>query len=131
MVYGIAIGLGFAATENLFYELDALAVAGVAAYIITAILRTISSTFLHATATGMSGLGVGRAVVTQRPLVYAFPYYLVAVLMHAVFNLIAGLSRSHPGTFGEWTAVISLFLAIAFATFAWASFRERISAAAG
>ena len=72
---------------------------------------------------------MGKAVVQQRPLVTAFPYYLVAVLMHAAFNFIAGLSRYYPDTFGDWTAVVSLFLAIGLATFAWITFRDRISTA--
>ncbi|MCK4969912.1 MAG: PrsW family intramembrane metalloprotease, partial [Thermoplasmata archaeon] len=38
MIYGIGIGLGFAATENLLYELSALSV-GLDAYLATAILR--------------------------------------------------------------------------------------------
>lgn len=129
IIYGIAVGLGFAATENLLYELSALASAGVVAYLMTAILRTLSSTLLHATATGTSGLGVGKAVVQGRPLVTAFPYYLIAVVMHAAFNFIAGLSRYYPDTFGEWTAAVSLLLAISFATFAWITFRDRISMA--
>ena len=126
MVYGAAIGLGFAATENLLYELSALSVS-VLAYVFTAMLRIISSTLLHATATGVTGFGVGRAVVMKKALLTALPYYLVAVLMHATFNFLASLPSVWPDTFGDWTVVVSLFLVILFAGFAWRVMRERIS----
>ena len=45
MVYGVAIGLGFAATENMLYELSALSVS-LEAYLATAIIRTVSSTLV-------------------------------------------------------------------------------------
>jgi RsiW-degrading membrane proteinase PrsW (M82 family) len=126
MVYGAAIGLGFAATENLLYELSALSV-GIEAYILTALLRIISSTLLHATATGVTGFGVARAVVAKKALITALPFYLVAVLMHATFNFLASLPSVWPETFGDWTGVISLLLVILFAGFAWRVMRDRIS----
>jgi RsiW-degrading membrane proteinase PrsW (M82 family) len=126
MVYGAAIGLGFAATENLLYELSALSF-GIEAYILTALLRIISSTLLHATATGVTGFGVARAVVAKKALITALPFYLVAVLMHATFNFLASLPSVWPETFGDWTGVISLLLVILFAGFAWRVMRDRIS----
>ena len=126
IVYGAAIGLGFAATENLLYGWAALEVS-VLAYVMTVILRIVSSTLLHATATGVTGFGVGRAVSTKSSLLIAFPYYMVAVLMHAVFNLIATLPSVWPDTFGDWTYLVSLLLVILFAGFAWRVMRERIS----
>jgi RsiW-degrading membrane proteinase PrsW (M82 family) len=128
MVYGIAIGLGFAATENMFYELSALS-AGVEVYLITAVLRTVSSTILHATATGVSGLGVGKAVVRKQPLFYALPYLLVAIVMHAAFNFIASLNTIYPDLFGELTCCVSFLILITFAAAAWWMVRDRISAA--
>jgi RsiW-degrading membrane proteinase PrsW (M82 family) len=127
MVYGAAIGLGFAATENLLYTTTALLEAGWGAFIMTAILRIISSTLLHATATGVTGYGIGRAVVSRSALVTAAPYYLIAVLMHATFNFLATLPSVWPDTFGAWTGIISLVLVILFAGFAWRAMRARIS----
>jgi len=126
MVYGAAIGLGFAATENLLYELSALSVS-VAAYLMTAVLRIISSTLLHATATGVTGFGVGRAVMRKKALVTALPFYMLAVVMHSTFNFLASLPSVWPDTFGEWTAVVSLLLVIIFAGIAWSAMRGRIS----
>ena len=128
MIYGIAIGLGFAATENLLYELSALNV-GVDAYLATAILRTITSTILHATATGVTGLGVGRAVVRKKALFFALPFLLGAIAMHAVFNFIASLNTTYPDLFGESTCVVTFLLLLVFASYAWSSVRRRISAA--
>jgi len=127
MIYGIAIGLGFAATENLLYELSALNV-GVDAYLATAILRTITSTILHATATGVTGLGVGRAVVRKKALFFALPFLLGAIAMHAVFNFIASLNTTYPDLFGESTCVVTFLLLLVFAGYAWSSVRRRISA---
>jgi RsiW-degrading membrane proteinase PrsW (M82 family) len=127
MVYGATIGLGFAATENLLYETTALAEAGWGAFIMTAILRIISSTLLHATATGVTGYGIGKAVVSQQALMTAIPFYLIAVLMHATFNFLATLPSVWPDTFGDWTGMVSLVLVILFAGFAWRAMRARIS----
>lgn len=127
MIYGIGIGLGFAATENLLYELSALNV-GLDAYLATAILRTITSTILHATATGVTGLGVGRAVMRKKPLLFALPFLLIAIAMHAVFNFIASLNTTYPDLFGEFTCVVTFMLLLIFASYAWSSVRRRISA---
>jgi RsiW-degrading membrane proteinase PrsW (M82 family) len=129
LVYGAAIGLGFAATENLLYELNALASGGVGAYIATAFLRIISSTLLHATATGVTGFGMARAAVAKKPLFTALPFYLIAVLMHATFNFIATLPTVRPETFGVWTGIVSLVLVILFAGYAWRTMGNRISEA--
>jgi len=126
LVYGVAAGLGFAATENLLYEVSALEV-GVIAYFATALIRTISSTLLHASATGVTGLGLGRAHAMKRPLALAFPYYLVAVLMHSFFNLVAGLGTTHPGLLGDYTDLVSLVICVVFAGVAFRLARERIS----
>jgi RsiW-degrading membrane proteinase PrsW (M82 family) len=126
MVYGAAIGLGFAATENLLYGLSAFSAGGILAFFLTVLVRVISATLLHATATGVTGFGVGRAVVTNRALLAALPYYLVAVLMHATYNFMASLPAVRPDTFGDWTWLVSLVLVIGFAGFAWRVMRARI-----
>ena len=128
MVYGIAIGLGFAATENLLYELSALSI-GLEAYIITVIARTVSSTILHATATGVSGLGVGRAVVRKKPLFYALPFLLIAITMHAIFNFIASVNSTNPDLFGENTCAVTFLMILLFVIVSWRMVRNRISSA--
>lgn len=48
IVYGASVGLGFAAMENLLYEIAAYITGGVEVLVGTIILRTISSALLHA-----------------------------------------------------------------------------------
>jgi RsiW-degrading membrane proteinase PrsW (M82 family) len=103
LIYGSSVGLGFAATENLAYGYIALAYGGVEAYVAIAFIRSISSTFLHASATSVTGYGIGKKMIlggTNK----IWPYFLIAVFMHAVFNLFASM-----GTF------FGLVLAIGFA----------------
>jgi RsiW-degrading membrane proteinase PrsW (M82 family) len=115
LIYGAASGLGFAATENLLYETSALAESGLAAFIIVAFIRTISSALLHASATAMTGYGISKKINLGRTY-HIIPFYLLAVAMHGIFNLFASFS-----IIGEWLGldvalpVLGLFLAIFFA----------------
>ena len=52
LVYGAAVGLGFAAVENVLYYLTALD-AGTDVFIATAIARTLTSTLLHTSASAL------------------------------------------------------------------------------
>lgn len=109
LIYGSSVGLGFAATENLMYGYIALATFGVEVYIATAFLRSISSAFLHASATSVTGYGIGKKIVLSGKH-RVWPYFLIAVLMHAVFNLFASL-----GTFlGLVLAIVFAFVAVEF-----------------
>ena len=109
LIYGSSVGLGFAATENLMYGYIALAYFDWRVYIATAFLRSISSAFLHASATSVTGYGIGKKIVLGGKH-RVWPYFLIAVLMHAVFNLFASL-----GTFlGLVLAIVFAFVAIEF-----------------
>ena len=94
LVYGAAVGLGFAAVENVLYYITALE-AGTEIFIATAIARTLTSTLLHASASALVGFGLSRSRCfymfygTPRS---GLPYYVAAVLLHAAFNLLASLS---------------------------------------
>ena len=57
IILGATAGLGFAATENLLYELTALNSGGWETFWATAILRSIAACALHASATGITGAG--------------------------------------------------------------------------
>lgn len=102
LIYGASVGLGFAATENLLYGYLALR-EGIGIFIATAIIRSISSALLHASATSATGYGIGKKKILGRGH-YILPYYFLAVLMHATFNFFASMQ-----------SLLSLFLAIAFA----------------
>lgn len=107
-VYGAAAGLGFAATENLFYESAALVSYGLLAYVLMAVIRSISSALLHGSATAVSGYGISRKVMYGRS---ALPFFLLAVLMHSSFNFLASFSIVFEGIS---LPLLGLLLAIVF-----------------
>lgn len=115
IVYGIALGLGFAATENLVYGIDALRTGGVDLALATLVMRVFSSMLLHACATGL--LGFGYSLVIRRGGVAAelLPYYLVAVLLHAVYNFLV-----------LYHAAVGLLVAMAVVFFVLTMLRRRI-----
>jgi RsiW-degrading membrane proteinase PrsW (M82 family) len=110
IIYGAAVGFGFSATENLFYELSALHANGQAAYVVTALVRTFTGCFLHATAAGIVGYGLGIRYRERRGLLVVLPYYLAAVLLHAAFNFVAVLNFG----FAVGIIIVLSFLAIRF-----------------
>ncbi|MFQ6060544.1 MAG: PrsW family intramembrane metalloprotease [Thermoplasmata archaeon] len=115
LVYGASCGLGFAATENLLYGFLAYTQGGLAVSLVLIGIRSISSALLHASATSILGYGIGRSIVSGgRHRV--FPYYLLAVFMHAVFNYTASLQDMFEGEIlGVSLALVALVIAIAFA----------------
>ncbi len=88
LVHGTAIGLGFAATENLVYSLDALQTDGLSLALQTAVARVFSSMLLHAGSTALLGFGYGLMVRRGGVVVEVLPYYLVAVVLHASYNFL-------------------------------------------
>ncbi|MBN1680885.1 MAG: PrsW family intramembrane metalloprotease [Anaerolineae bacterium] len=87
-VYGIAVGIGFALSENLFIYLPRSdeAVLG------TAISRTLSTSLMHAAASGMVGLSLGRLrrVTKDAQRTWPFVGISLAIILHVVYNNIAG-----------------------------------------
>src|SRR6266540_2340610 len=84
LVYGAAAGFGFAASENLLYGLLALTLPGgsLGESIVVIGVRSISSSLLHATASGTFGYGIALNRLWPH-LHTALPYYLLAVMMHS------------------------------------------------
>ena len=123
IVYGAAAGLGFAATENVFYESDAYLTSGAEAFIATAIVRTLSSALLHASASSVVGLGIARKTLDGRGWL---PYYLMAVAMHAAFNLAASLGPILEGDFGESAYLFGLTAAFMIAIVSIKSVRAKV-----
>ena len=93
-IYGAAAGLGFAATENLLYESMTLVKFGLIFYIIIVLVRTTSSALLHGSATAVSGYGLSRKYLYKG---HFTPFFLLAVSMHALFNLFASFSLIFDG----------------------------------
>lgn len=128
IIYGAAAGLGFAATENLIYESEAFMTDGASAFIQLAILRTLSSALLHASASSVMGLGIARARLEG---ISWLPYYLTAVFMHSMFNLAASLGPILEGDFGDSAYLFGLAAAFVIAIGGIMTMRAKIRALEG
>jgi RsiW-degrading membrane proteinase PrsW (M82 family) len=123
LVYGSAAGLGFAATENLFYGLYAFALGGFVTSLAVIAVRSFSSALLHASASSVFGLGVARRQIFQARVL---PYYIMAVAMHAAFNFLASFDALFRDAYGEWASLFGFVAAILFALSATALVRGTI-----
>lgn len=92
IIYGAAVGLGFAATENFVYGIAALAEGGVNEAVATIAIRIFSSMLLHASASAIIGFGYGLVVRRGGVAFEVLPHYIGAVILHALYNLLVGLA---------------------------------------
>lgn len=88
IVYGAAIGLGFAATENILYGLQAYFSDEPSLALGVVAMRAFSSTILHAVTTAFLGFGYGIIVLRGGVAMQLLPYYLMAVAIHAAYNFL-------------------------------------------
>ena len=89
VILGATAGLGFAATENLLYELNALDTGGWETFWATAILRSVAACALHASATAITGRGYALHSAENEHFLIIIPFYIGAVLLHALYNYLA------------------------------------------
>ena len=87
-IYGVSSGLGFAATENLIYESQALLAYGFSVWLLTFAFRAVTSTLIHASATGLTGYGIGKWKFGSSKIRIVF-FYAMAVLLHSLFNFVS------------------------------------------
>jgi RsiW-degrading membrane proteinase PrsW (M82 family) len=123
LVFGAACGLGFAATENFLYEGTALFTSGFAAFVTLAVIRSISSLLMHASATSISGYGVARAKSYGD---HWWPYLIAAVVMHSAFNMFASFGEIFESRIGPVANVIGLGFSIGLVLLAIIYLRWRI-----
>jgi protease PrsW len=134
LIYGGIVGFGFAAVENVFYLLGALAEGGVGGVLGLAFLRAGVFGLNHAMYTGFAGLGIALSLEVKPPL--AKPALIMggfglAVGTHAAHNALAtfaGLGGIGPllgAVLLDWLGV-AVLLGVALATFFLE--RRRISA---
>ncbi|WP_104105367.1 PrsW family intramembrane metalloprotease [Nocardioides sp. 616] len=104
IVYAGMVGIGFAFIENILYlaaaydGTDGLGPGGTEALTATFVVRCLVSPFAHPLFTTFTGIGVGIAVGSRRPLVRVLAPlagYLMAVLTHGLWNAsaIGGLEQ--------------------------------------
>lgn len=123
LVYGAASGLGFSATENLVYALVFFETLGLSGSVALIVFRSISSTLLHASATGVSGYGLARKILWGRTWI---GYYLVAVAMHSVFNFLASFGELYRTSLGDTAALLGVATASVFAVVSMTAVRTKI-----
>lgn len=116
LVYGAAAGLGFSATENLLNGVIALYSegGGPTASIAVIAIRSFSSSFLHASATAVTGYGIAKTWLTHRSWAF-LPFYLVAVIMHGSFNFLVVTGPIYFQPYGDVAELIVLAAAAGFA----------------
>lgn len=115
IIYGAGLGLGFAATENLVYGITALLGSGFSDAFVTVVVRIFSSMLLHSSASALLGFGYGMAVLQGRGLSTLIPYYLVAVLLHGVYNFLVSTQE-----------LVGLAAAVLMVSFVAVTLRRRI-----
>ncbi|MDD1770783.1 MAG: PrsW family intramembrane metalloprotease [Methanomassiliicoccales archaeon] len=126
LVYGATVGLGFAASENILYLLSAIS-GGAEEFALTAVIRALTSTLLHASAAGIAGYGIAKAKIYryEGKRVSWLPYLGIAMLMHASFNLFAILGTLVPVDQAAF-AFLGLILAFVVAWVGIGYIRKRI-----
>jgi len=86
-MYFIAVALGFAGLENIFYLLDPISTNGTVVGLLTGNLRYLGSTLLHAIASSMMGSALGLAFYTKSMRgIYLFFGLFCAIILHSIFN---------------------------------------------
>ncbi len=122
LVYGASSGFGFAATENLLYEVSALLQGGMISWLSMAIVRSISSALIHGSTTALTGLGYSLRKFGRGSTLKG---YLSAVLLHSSFNLLASIPIIFQG-YSEMLYLVPLFLAIVYGIIAISHIRRKI-----
>lgn len=117
LVYGATAGLGFAATENAVFVLTAWILSGQDVALATALFRGVAAVGVHAGATALTGYGLWRARRRGRMVLLVPVFLLLAMLLHAGYNLVAGV-----GT------VAALLVALGLGAAAWIVVERRVRA---
>ncbi|HET8988007.1 MAG TPA: PrsW family intramembrane metalloprotease [Humibacillus sp.] len=92
IVYGGIIGAGFAFSENILYLGQAYDTYGDEGLTATFIVRGIMGPFGHPLFTAITGIGIGIAVTSRRPVVRVLAVlggWICAMLLHGLWNLSA------------------------------------------
>jgi RsiW-degrading membrane proteinase PrsW (M82 family) len=115
IVYGSAVGFGFAIAEDILYGAQFGAE--------TFVVRRIFGGFAHAAFTSMTGIGIGLIPFVHHKIFKPIPPLLgllAAILLHATFNLTATL-------FGPFAYVVMFLVVLVYLVIivAWLAFERR------
>lgn len=115
IIYGSAIGFGFAMTENILYYVGAWLKGGVVAFSELVLARGIAFGFNHAMYTALTGAALGYARLRRqergRGLIFLLGY-AAAVLVHTLHNALVGQELCLFGFLLDWGGVLLLFLMV-------------------
>lgn len=113
ILLGIAVGLGFAASENVFYAEEVYAASGELAMWNNLWFREIHTTLLHASATAVWGMVLGYTRFLRGfPKKFAYANgYVLAIVTHGFWNFMAG----YVGGFGSGVTVVDVIMKLELA----------------
>jgi RsiW-degrading membrane proteinase PrsW (M82 family) len=127
IVYAGVVALGFATVENVLYYGRVAAKEGTAALVAVFVLRGVLGPFAHSVFTSMTGIGCGIARVTHNPalrLLAPVLGYAAAVLLHSLWNVVAGLSGSLAGFLVLYALVWAPLFLVFLVVVLWMGHRE-------
>jgi protease PrsW len=122
IVYASLVGIGFAFVEDIAYYLSAL---NEGALTTTVFLRGVMGPFAHPLFTSATGIGIGIAATTQRPVLrFLAPItgYAIAVLLHGIWNGSSFLGGQ--GFLMAYLVIMLPLLIVVLALAIWARSRE-------
>jgi RsiW-degrading membrane proteinase PrsW (M82 family) len=109
-MYFIAVALGFAAIENIFYLMNPFGASGTIVGMLTGNLRFLGSTLLHAMSSAMIGISLGLSFYLKRYMTtYLFFGVVSAIALHSIFNffIMKGSGENFLSVFGFlWVVTI-------------------------
>jgi len=112
LIYGAVAGLGFSATENLFYGYDAFVTQGILFFFILMAIRSFAGCLLHASATAWTGYGYGKYILRRSKFSRVIPYFLLAILIHALYNFLPVFGTNLSLGIGFFAAILLVVLTI-------------------
>jgi protease PrsW len=123
IIYGALVGIGFAFVEDILYYLQSLQAGQLG---VTFFLRGIMGPFAHPLFTAATGIGIGIAVSSRRPVVRVLAPilgFLAGVLLHAIWNGSA-FWEDGQGFLFAYGAIMLPLLVVILAVAIWARSRE-------
>lgn len=126
IIYGAAVGLGFAVTENVLYFVVALS-QGIDVLFLTVLIRSVTSMVLHLSASSISGYGISRSRILGGHGRSAgwLRYVAIAIVLHASFNLLASLGDIFSSN-ADVLSLVGLVLVFILANVAFGIMRRKI-----
>ncbi|MCE5259995.1 MAG: PrsW family intramembrane metalloprotease [Chloroflexi bacterium] len=116
IIYGSAIGFGFAMTENIIYYISAWSEGGLSSWTSLVLVRGVAFGLNHALYTAITGAALGyarlRKGTASRWLIFLLGYG-AAVIIHMLHNaLVSGAEACLLGFLIDWGGVLVLLLIV-------------------